>query len=50
MDGDEKWGTLTAVDLKARCKILWQQKTEDLLIGGVLATAGGLVFTGERQG
>ena len=31
-------------------KIRWQQKAEDPLIGGVLATAGGLVFTGEGKG
>jgi putative pyrroloquinoline-quinone-binding quinoprotein len=45
--GGEKWGTLVAIDLKAKGKILWQQKTEDPLIGGVLAIAGGLVSTGE---
>ena len=50
VDGGEKWGTLTAIDLKAKGKILWQQKTDDPLIGGVLATAGGLVFTGEGKG
>jgi hypothetical protein len=44
IDGGEKWGTLTAIDLEATGKILWQQKTDDPLIGGVLATAGGLVF------
>ena len=51
IDGGEKWGTLTAIDLKVRSKILWQQKTEDPLIG-VLATAGGLVFriSGEVEG
>jgi PQQ enzyme repeat len=32
IDGGEKWGTLTAIDLKAKGKILWQQKTEDPLI------------------
>ncbi len=50
IDGVPKWGTLTALDLKAKGKILWQQKTDDPLIGGVLATAGGLVFTGEGKG
>jgi glucose dehydrogenase len=50
IDGGEKWGTLTAIDLKAKGKILWQQKTEDPLIGGVLATADGLVFAGEGKG
>lgn len=50
IDGVEHWGTLTAIDLKASGKIAWQQKTGDPLIGGVLATAGGLVFTGEGKG
>jgi len=50
IDGGEKWGTLTAIDLKAKGKIPSQQKTEDPLIGGVLATAGGLVFTDEAKG
>jgi glucose dehydrogenase len=47
---DERWGTLTAVDLRNKGRILWQQKTDDHLVGGVLATAGGLVFTGEGNG
>ena len=46
----EKWGTLTAIDLAAKGKILWQNKTKDPLVGGVLATAGGLVFNGEGNG
>ncbi|MGL4396481.1 MAG: pyrroloquinoline quinone-dependent dehydrogenase [Hyphomicrobium sp.] len=44
------WGLLTALDLKAKGKILWQQKTDEILIGGVLATKGGLVFSGEGNG
>ena len=47
---EPNWGTLTAIDLKNSGKILWQQKTNEPLIGGVLATAGGLVFTGEGNG
>ena len=47
---DERWGTLTAIDLRNEGRILWQQKTDDHLVGGVLATAGGLVFTGEGNG
>lgn len=47
---DDRWGTLTAIDLKAKGKFLWQQKTKDPLVGGVLATAGGLVFNGEGSG
>lgn len=44
------YGLLSAIDLKAGGKILWQGKTPEPLIGGVLATAGGLVFTGEGGG
>lgn len=45
-----RWGTLSAVDLRAQGKIRWQVKTPDPLIGGVLATAGNLVFMGEGNG
>ncbi len=44
------WGILSALDLNNSGKIVWQQKTEKPLIGGVLATAGGLVLTGEGTG
>ena len=44
------WGTLTALDTRARGKIRWQVKTEQPLIGGVLATGGDVVFTGEGNG
>jgi glucose dehydrogenase len=47
---NEKWGTLTAIDLKSSGKLLWQIKTPDPLVGGVLATSGGLVFNGEGSG
>lgn len=30
--------------------MLWQVKTPQPLVGGTLATAGGLVFTGEANG
>lgn len=46
---EERWGLLSAISLKDG-KIRWQQKTEQPLIGGVLATAGGLVFMGEGNG
>jgi glucose dehydrogenase len=49
-DDGEKWGTLSAIDSRARGKIAWQVKTEQLLVGGVLATAGDLVFFGEGNG
>jgi glucose dehydrogenase len=46
----ERWGTLSALDLNNGGKLIWQQKTNEPLVGGVLATAGGLVFTGEGGG
>ena len=45
-----RYGTLTALDLQHEGKILWQAKTPQPLVGGVVATAGGLVFTGEGGG
>lgn len=44
------WGLLSAIDLANGGKIRWQQKTAEPLVGGTLATAGGLVFTGEGNG
>ncbi len=46
---DPRWGLLTSIDLSSG-KISWQVKTEQPLVGGVLATAGGLVFMGEGNG
>ena len=46
----ETWGTLTALDLTNHGRMLWQVKTPEPLVGGTLATAGGLVFTGEANG
>lgn len=46
----EAWGTLTALDLRNRGKIAWQVKLPQPQVGGTLATAGGLVFTGEANG
>lgn len=46
---DPRWGLLSSIDL-ATGKIVWQNKTAQPLIGGVLATAGGLVFMGEGEG
>ncbi len=43
--GEEQWGTFTAIDVNTG-KIVWQNKMPNPLIGGALATAGGLVFTG----
>ena len=47
---EESWGTLTAVDLAGGGKLRWQVKTDEPLVGGVLATAGGLVFSGAGRG
>lgn len=49
VDGPQ-WGTLTALDLGNRGSIRWQVRTETPLIGGVLATAGNVVFVGEGNG
>jgi alcohol dehydrogenase (cytochrome c) len=49
-DGDERWGTLTALDLAREGEVRWQVKTDEPLVGGVLATAGGLVFSGAGRG
>jgi alcohol dehydrogenase (cytochrome c) len=46
---EEQWGNVSAVDYNTG-KIRWQVKTPQPMIGGVLATAGGLVFTGEGNG
>jgi PQQ-dependent dehydrogenase (methanol/ethanol family) len=47
--GEEQFGNVTAVDYNSG-KIRWQVKTPQPMIGGVLATAGGLIFTGEGNG
>jgi glucose dehydrogenase len=47
---EPSWGLLTAIDTRARGKIRWQTKTKGILIGGVMATAGGLVFMGQGTG
>lgn len=47
--GGPTWGTLSAIEL-ATGRLRWQQKTDEPLVGGTLATAGGLVFTGEGNG
>lgn len=47
--GEQQWGRLVAVNVDTG-KIAWGVKTPQPLIGGVLATAGGLVFNGEGNG
>ncbi len=46
---DPRWGLVSAINL-ATGKLKWQVKTEQPLMGGMLATRGGLVFTGEGNG
>ena len=46
---EAQWGRLVAVNLDTG-KIAWGVKTPQPLIGGVLATAGDLVFNGEGNG
>ena len=46
---EEQWGKLVAVDYNTG-KIKWEVKTAQPMIGGALATAGGLVFAGEANG
>jgi PQQ-dependent dehydrogenase (methanol/ethanol family) len=47
--GEEQYGLYSAVDLKTG-KIAWQNKVPQPMMGGGLATAGGLTFTGEGNG
>ena len=46
---EKQWGRLSAVDIDTG-KVKWKYDTEQPLIGGALATAGGLVFFGEGNG
>jgi alcohol dehydrogenase (cytochrome c) len=47
--GERQWGRVAAVDINTG-KLVWKADTEQPLMGGMLATAGGLVFTGEGNG
>ena len=47
--GGVQTGNVTAVDYNTG-KVKWQVKTPQPMIGGILATAGGLVFAGESNG
>ncbi len=47
--GEQQWGNITAVDYNTG-KIRWKVKTAQPMIGGIIATAGGLVFAGEGNG
>jgi PQQ-dependent dehydrogenase (methanol/ethanol family) len=46
---EKQWGRLAAVNLD-NGKLVWKADTDQPLMGGVLATAGNLVFTGEGSG
>ncbi|HVO89791.1 MAG TPA: PQQ-binding-like beta-propeller repeat protein [Casimicrobiaceae bacterium] len=46
---EEQWGQLAAVNIDTG-KLAWKAKTPQPLIGGVLATAGDVVFNGEGNG
>ena len=47
--GASQNGTFTALNLRTG-KIAWQNRMDQPMMGGSLATAGGLVFTGEGDG
>jgi glucose dehydrogenase len=47
---EAKWGVLAAIDLKQRGKLKWTVRTDQPLVGGVLALKSGVVFTGEGNG
>jgi glucose dehydrogenase len=46
---EPRWGILSAIDLSTG-KIVWQNKIDQPMVGGVLVTEGGLLFTGEGNG
>jgi len=46
---EKQWGRLAAVNIDTG-KMAWKADTAQPLMGGVLATAGNLVFTGEGNG
>ena len=46
---EESFGNVTTVNYDTG-RIAWQVKTSEPMVGVVLATAGGLVFTGEASG
>jgi alcohol dehydrogenase (cytochrome c) len=47
--GEKQWGRVAAVDINTG-KMVWKADTEQPLMGGMLTTAGNLVFTGEGNG
>lgn len=49
LDTDERYGLLSAIDIDTG-ELVWQHKTANPLLGGVLSTSTGLVFSGEGSG
>jgi glucose dehydrogenase len=49
LSSTERWGVLSAIDGRTG-RLRWQLRTDEPLVGGVLATAGGLLFNGEGSG
>jgi alcohol dehydrogenase (cytochrome c) len=47
--GERQSGTFTAINVDDG-RIAWQRKTDQPMVGGALATAGGIVFVGEANG
>jgi alcohol dehydrogenase (cytochrome c) len=47
--GGATWGNVTAIDVRTN-RQAWQVRTDQMCIGGTMATAGGLVFAGEGNG
>lgn len=47
---EPRWGVLAALDVAHGGRLAWSTKTPQPLIGGVLALASGVVFTGEGDG
>jgi PQQ-dependent dehydrogenase (methanol/ethanol family) len=47
--GEDQWGNVSAVNVDSG-KIVWQARSDDPMIGGILTTAGDLVFAGEGNG
>ena len=49
IESEQQWGNVSAVDYNTG-KIRWKVKTQQPMIGGIMATAGGVVYTGEGNG
>jgi PQQ-dependent dehydrogenase (methanol/ethanol family) len=47
-NGEPQHGLFSAVDMNTG-KVVWQKRVPDPMIGGALATAGGVVFTGTND-